>query len=112
MVVQTGGTASTAAGANTESGGSGGAHAASTGTESTQGYKPTSSLIKHFISTILLVVLFSSIVENAYAYVEMFMFMLVSIISFLWIKVCCKMARYSTIKNLIGHFQVLALLRL
>ena len=79
-----------------QSGGSGGAHAASTGTESTQGYKPTSSLIKHFISTILLVVLFSSIVENAYAYVEMFMFMLVSITSFLWIKACCKMARFST----------------
>ena len=100
MVVQRGGTASTAAGANTESGGSGGAHAASTGTESTQGYKSTSSLIKHFISAMLLVALFSSTVENAYAYVKMLMFMLVSITSFLWIKACCKMARYSTIQKL------------
>ena len=91
-----------------QSGGSGGAHAASTGTESTQGYKPTSSLIKYFISTILLVVLFSSIVENAYAYVLIFMFMLVSVTSFLWIKSCCKMARYSTIQKL---DLVLALLR-
>ena len=86
----------TAAGTNIESG-SGGAHTVGTGTESTQGYKPTSSLIKHLISTMLLVVLFSSTVENAYAYVEMFMFMLVSITSFLWIKACCKMARSSTV---------------
>ena len=63
MVVQTRGTAGTAAGANSESVGSGGAHAASTSTESTQGYKPTSSLVKHFISAMLLVVLFSNIVQ-------------------------------------------------
>ena len=63
MVVQTRGTAGTAAGANSESGGSGGAHAVSTGTESIQEYKPTSSLVKHFISAMLLVVLFSSIVQ-------------------------------------------------
>ena len=56
------------------------------------------------ISTILLVVLYSSILENAYAYIEMFMFMLVSIISFLWIKACCKMARYSTIQKLDRSF--------
>ena len=104
MVVQTRGTASTAPGANTESGGSGGAHAASTGTESTQGYKSTSSLIKHFISAMLLVALFSSTVENAYAYVKMLIFMLVSITSFLWIKACCKMARYSTIQKLDRSF--------
>ena len=97
------GTAGTAAGTNTESG-SGGSHTAGTGTESTQGYKPTSSLIKHLISTMLLVVLFSSTVENAYAYVEMFMFMLVSITSFLWIKACCKMARCSTIQKLDRSF--------
>jgi len=79
MVVQTRRTPGTAAGTDTESG-SGGAHIVGTDTESTQGYKPTSSLINHLISTMLLVVLFSSIVENAYF--EMLMFMLVSITSF------------------------------
>jgi len=34
----------------------------------------------------------------------MFMFMLVSITSFLWIKACCKMARYSTIQKLDRSF--------
>ena len=95
MVVQTRGTVGTAAGTNIESG-SGGAHTADTGTESTQEHKPTSSLIKHLINTMLLVVLFSSTVENAYAYDKMLMFMLVSITSFLWIKACCKMAGSST----------------
>ena len=104
MVVQKRGTAGTVAVTNTESG-SGGCHTAGTGTESTQGYKPTSSLIKHLISTMLIVVLFSSTVENAYAYVKMLIFMLVSITSFLWIKACCKMARYSTIYR---HNKVLA----
>jgi len=44
----------------------------------------------------LLVAIFSSTVENAYAYDKMLMFMLVSITSFLWIKACCKMAGSST----------------
>ena len=101
MVVQTRGTVGTAAGTNIESG-SGGAHTACTGTESTQGYKLISSLFKHSISTMLLVVFFSSTVENAY--VQMLMFMLVSITSFLWIKACCKMATYSTIQKLDWSF--------
>ena len=94
MVVQMRGTVGTVAGTNIESG-SGGAHTAGTGTESTQEYKPTSSLIKHLINTMLLV-LFSSTVENAYTYVEMLIFMLVSITPFLWMKACRKMTRYST----------------
>jgi hypothetical protein len=102
------GTAGTAASTNTNiESGSGGAHTAGTGIESTQGYKPTSSLIKHLISTILLVVLFSSTVENAFAFVQMFMFMLVSITSFLWIKVCCKMARFSTTTTM-DHSRILS----
>ena len=32
------------------------------------------------------------------------MFMLVSVASFLWIKACCKMARYSTIQKLDRSF--------
>ena len=95
MVVQMRGTVGTAAGTNIESG-SGGAHTAGTDTESTQEYKPTSSLIKHLINTMLLVVLFSSTVENAYVYVEMLIFMLIFVTLFLWIKAYCKMTRYST----------------
>ena len=67
------------AGTDAESGSSG-THTASTGTGSTQGYKPISSLFRHSIVTMMLVVLYSSTLENAYA--EMLMFMLVSVISF------------------------------
>ena len=56
----------------------------------------------------VLVALFSRTLENAYAYVEMLMFILVSVVSFLWIKSCCKMARYSTLTSLdLGLFVLL-----
>ena len=89
-----------AAGADTDAeSGFGGAQTVGTGTGSTQGYKLISSLFKHSIITMVLVALFSSTVENAYAYVLIFMFMLVSVTLFLWIKACCKMSRYSTLEN-------------
>ena len=95
-MAQTRRTTAAGAGAGTDAeSGSGGTHTVGTGTGSTQGYKPISSLFKHSIITMVLVALFSSTLENAYAHVEMFMFMLVSVASFLWIKAYCKMARYS-----------------
>lgn len=76
--------AATAAGNDTESG-YGGSHTAGTGISSTQGYKPKPLLFNHTIMVMIFDTWFGSNLEYAYAKV----IMLVSIISFLWIKVCC-----------------------
>ena len=79
-----------AAGNDTESG-YGGSHTAGTGISSTQGYKPKPLLLNHTIMAIICITWFSSTFENAYVK----MFMLVSVISYLWIKAYYKMAQYS-----------------
>ena len=82
--------AAAAAGNDIESG-CGGSHTAGTGISSTQGYKPKPPLLRPTVIVMIFITGFSSTFE--YAYAEMFM--LVSVISYLWIKAYYKMVQYS-----------------